>query len=84
MKLTPVLNIRSTIKQMTSSKLLGISIIAMALFFAAALSAGIPGINDSPTGIPQVHAADSNKDKECLSSSSALFFDSRSIEIKNV
>lgn len=52
--------------------------VLLASMMLLALVAATPGINSINNAIPQVQAVDSASDKECLSASSALFFDSQS------
>jgi hypothetical protein len=61
---------------MHSSKILGIALFAFLVLFAVV--ATVPGINNAITGIPQAQASQDSDEKECLSSSSALFFDTQS------
>ena len=61
---------------MFSSKILGIALLASVVLLAVV--ATTPGINSIVTGIPQVQASQAGDDKECLSASSALFFDTQS------
>lgn len=61
---------------MYSSKVLGIAFLASVMLVAVV--AMTPGINSIITGIPQVQASQAGDDKECLSASSALFFDTQS------
>ncbi len=61
---------------MYSSKVLGIALLASVILFAVV--AMTPGINSFIAGIPQVQALQAGDDKECLSASSALFFDTQS------
>lgn len=61
---------------MYSSKILGITLLASALLFA--IVAATPGINNMLTGNPLAYASQVGDEKDCLSSSSALFFDTQS------
>ena len=61
---------------MNNPLILGFGILAAVTLFTVV--ATIPGINLLDTEIPQVYAVDGDKDKECLSASSALFFDTQS------
>ena len=61
---------------MFSSKILGIALLASVVLLAVV--ATTPGINSIVTGVPQVQASQAGDDKECLSASSALFFDTQS------
>lgn len=61
---------------MNSSKVLGIALLASVMVFA--IAATTYGINNILTGIPQAEASQAGDDKECLSASSALFFDTQS------
>jgi hypothetical protein len=61
---------------MNNPLILGLALLAAVMLFAVV--ATTPGINSINTGIPQVHAVEGASDKECLSASSALFFDSQS------
>lgn len=61
---------------MNGSKIMGIALVASFVLFAVV--ATTPGINNILTGIPQVQALQVSDEKECLSSSSALFFDTQS------
>jgi hypothetical protein len=61
---------------MNSSKILAITLLASVMLFAT--NAVVPGINNMITGIPVAHASQAGDEKECLSSSSALFFDTQS------
>lgn len=62
---------------MNSPLILGFTLVAaMTLFAVIAVTPGLSSINSNV--IPQVYAVDGISDKECLSASSALFFDSQS------
>ena len=61
---------------MNNSLILGFALLASMMLLA--VGATTPGINNINNVIPQVQAADGASDKECLSASSALFFDSQS------
>lgn len=61
---------------MNRSLYIGFGIIAVFMVFAVV--ATIPGINLPSTVGQQVYASDGGNDKECLSASSALFFDTQS------
>jgi hypothetical protein len=61
---------------MNNPLILGFVLLASLMLLA--LVAATPGINSINNAIPQVQAVDSASDNECLSASSALFFDSQS------
>jgi hypothetical protein len=61
---------------MNNPLILGFALLAAVMLFAVVATS--PGINLYSTEIPQVYAVDSGSDKECLSASSALFFDTQS------
>lgn len=61
---------------MYSQRIFGIALLASAILFAVIATA--PGINNMLTGIPLAHASQASDDRNCLSSSSALFFDTQS------
>ena len=61
---------------MNNPLILGFAILAAVMFFAVVATS--PGINLFNTEIPHVYAGNDGSDKECLSASSALFFDTKS------
>ena len=61
---------------MNNPLILGFALLAAVTLFAAVATS--PGINLFNNEIPQVYAADGGSNKECLSTSSALFFDTQS------
>lgn len=60
---------------MNNPLILGFTLLAAVMLFAVVATTS--GINSINTGIPQVHAVNDNSDKECLSDSSALIFDTQ-------
>lgn len=61
---------------MNNSLVLGFAFFAAVMLFT--VIATTPAINSVNTGIPHVLASEGNSDKECLSASSALYFDTQS------
>jgi hypothetical protein len=62
--------------------ILGFGILAAVILLAVV--ATTPGINLLGIEIPQVYASDGSSNKECLSASSALFFDTQSASTASV
>lgn len=67
---------------MISLKIMGIGLLTLSMFFV--MAAVIPSLGQSFVGISNVFATSENGDKECMSTSSALFFDNRIIETSSV
>jgi hypothetical protein len=61
---------------MNNPLILGFALLAAVMLFAVVATS--PGISHFKIDIPQVYAVDGGSDKECLSASSALFFDTQS------
>ncbi len=61
---------------MNNPLILGFALFAAVMLFT--VIATTPAINNVKTGIPQVLASEGSSNKECLSASNALFFDTQS------